>query len=74
MRSNIDKTRRSLESHPDVSQVHLDAAPGEGEAFIRCMVDDYELSEDLESLVSSLENISISRSKWVGFAREVILR
>lgn len=70
MRSNIDETRRRIESMDETTHVDLDGDTSG--AILRAMVEDG--MDDFEDRVASIPNVEIQKVKGTPFGLEVTLR
>jgi len=70
-RKNISHTHTALENREEAEQVFIDG--DSTEAIFRAMVDGDRMDE-FEDYVEDELDVSVQKTKWVGFGLEVTLR
>jgi hypothetical protein len=70
-RKNISHTHTALENRDEAEQVYIDGDTTE--AIFRALVDGDKMDE-FEAFVEDELDVSVAKTKWVGFGLEVTLR
>lgn len=70
-RRNINHTHLSLKEREEIEQLHIDG--DSSEAIFRALVDG-DAVDEFEQFVDDELDVSVERTKWVGFGTEVTLR
>jgi hypothetical protein len=70
-RKNISHTHTALENREEAEQVFIDG--DSTEAIFRALVDGDEM-DDFEAFVEDELDVSVQKTKWVGFGLEVTLK
>lgn len=70
-RRNISHTHTALENRDETEQVHIDG--DSTDAIFRALVDGDQMDE-FEAFVEQQLDVTVQKTKWVGFGLEVTLK